>query len=578
MRKKDKKKLTKRKIILSTIGAVLVIFLVLLGINIFLQPKESYSLYTLKQSPALVLQGKVNVTSQIPVQVNSEGQYQDTVVSDGQRVYQGQTVMEYSDNTKQAEILQQQNENAATQEKINNINRQLSQLRQQGNDAEAASQVTELQNSLVDANTELKNGQVKLAALQAQTAQQIKAPADGIIHVVDGEDGVPKLYVLSDQKIIKTKVSEYDQDKVHDGQLCNITSDVTNKQLSGQVLAISSLPESLDNVNNTGQRVSYYPVQIESAIKEKVGTDVHIKFPQKGIPLPQSALFTQKGKAYVYVYQHGTAKKTRIWTQTVGGSTYVKAGVKQGQKIVIDPSTKMKLRSMLIELKNINKKFALGEKNFQALREISLAIATGEYVSIMGTSGAGKTTLIDIIGFLDRDYTGSYTFNGRDVSQMTENQAAQLRNTHVGFVFQNFKLIPNLSVFENVELPLLYAGKRRGETRPIVEEALASVGLANTGAKLPNQLSGGQQQRVSIARAIINEPDFIIADEPTGALDSGTSIEIMKIFQSLHRQGKTLLIVTHDPKVGQQAQRMIRLEDGQIVMDGRESNDSPRTD
>ena len=578
MRKKDKKKLTKRKIILSTIGAVLVIFLVLLGINIFLQPKESYSLYTLKQSPALVLQGKVNVTSQIPVQVNSEGQYQDTVVSDGQRVYQGQTVMEYSDNTKQAEILQQQNENAATQEKINNINRQLSQLRQQGNDAEAASQVTELQNSLVDANTELKNGQVKLAALQAQTAQQIKAPADGIIHVVDGEDGVPKLYVLSDQKIIKTKVSEYDQDKVHDGQLCNITSDVTNKQLSGQVLAISSLPESLDNVNNTGQRVSYYPVQIESAIKEKVGTDVHIKFPQKGIPLPQSALFTQKGKAYVYVYQHGTAKKTRIWTQTVGGSTYVKAGVKQGQKIVIDPSTKMRLRSMLIELKNINKKFALGEKNFQALREISLAIATGEYVSIMGTSGAGKTTLIDIIGFLDRDYTGSYTFNGRDVSQMTENQAAQLRNTHVGFVFQNFKLIPNLSVFENVELPLLYAGKRRGETRPIVEEALASVGLANTGAKLPNQLSGGQQQRVSIARAIINEPDFIIADEPTGALDSGTSIEIMKIFQSLHRQGKTLLIVTHDPKVGQQAQRMIRLEDGQIVMDGRESNDSPRTD
>ena len=342
MRKKDKKKLTKRKIILSTIGAVLVIFLVLLGINIFLQPKESYSLYTLKQSPALVLQGKVNVTSQIPVQVNSEGQYQDTVVSDGQRVYRGQTVMEYSDNTKQTEILQQQNENAATQEKINNINRQLSQLRQQGNDAEAASQVTELQNSLVDANTELKNGQVKLAALQAQTAQQIKAPADGIIHVVDGEDGVPKLYVLSDQKIIKTKVSEYDQDKVHDGQLCNITSDVTNKQLSGQVLAISSLPESLDNVNNTGQRVSYYPVQIESAIKEKVGTDVHIKFPQKGIPLPQSALFTQKGKAYVYVYQHGTAKKTRIWTQTVGGSTYVKAGVKQGQKIVIDPSTKMK--------------------------------------------------------------------------------------------------------------------------------------------------------------------------------------------------------------------------------------------
>lgn len=233
---------------------------------------------------------------------------------------------------------------------------------------------------------------------------------------------------------------------------------------------------------------------------------------------------------------------------------------------------------MLIELKNINKKFALGEKNFQALRGISLAIATGEYVSIMGTSGAGKTTLIDIIGFLDRDYTGSYTFNGRDVSQMTENKAAQLRNTHVGFVFQNFKLIPNLSVFENVELPLLYAGKRRGETRPIVEEALASVGLANTGAKLPNQLSGGQQQRVSIARAIINEPDFIIADEPTGALDSGTSIEIMKIFQSLHRQGKTLLIVTHDPKVGQQAQRMIRLEDGQIVMDGRESNDSPRTD
>lgn len=225
---------------------------------------------------------------------------------------------------------------------------------------------------------------------------------------------------------------------------------------------------------------------------------------------------------------------------------------------------------MLINLQHINKVYQQGDRQFHVLKDINLQIAQGEYVSIMGSSGAGKTTLIDVIGFLDRDFAGSYEFNGQPVRQMGENQAAALRNRHVGFVFQNFKLIPTLSIGENIELPLLYAGKRRKACRPLVEEALAAVGLAGSFRKFSNQLSGGQQQRVAIARAIVNQPDFIIADEPTGALDSATTKEIMAIFTRLHQQGKTLLIVTHDPKVGAQAERMVRVADGRVVDEGRE--------
>lgn len=223
---------------------------------------------------------------------------------------------------------------------------------------------------------------------------------------------------------------------------------------------------------------------------------------------------------------------------------------------------------MLIKLQGINKEYLRGGNSFRVLKDIDLQIDRGEYVAIMGPSGAGKTTLIDVIGFLDRDYYGSYEFDGQPVSQMSEGAAAHLRNRAVGFVFQNFKLIQTLTIAENVELPLLYAGMRHSQTGQRVEEALAAVGLAGSGAKRPNELSGGQQQRVAIARAIVNDPDFIIGDEPTGALDSATTQEIMAIFDRLHAAGKTLLLVTHDPKVGARAKRLVRVVDGQIVAGG----------
>lgn len=226
---------------------------------------------------------------------------------------------------------------------------------------------------------------------------------------------------------------------------------------------------------------------------------------------------------------------------------------------------------MLINLNGISKEYDVDGKKIKILDDINLQIDSGEYVAIMGESGAGKTTLINIIGFIDRDYQGDYQFDGQSVSSMSNDTGARLRNQHVGFVFQNFKLIRNLTIFQNVQLPLLYAGKKKEETKTAVLNSLDKVGLLDKRNKYPQQLSGGQQQRVAIAIAIVNNPDFMIADEPTGALDINTSNEIMKIFERLHQQGKTILIVTHDPHVGELAKRLIRISDGQIESD-REVN------
>ena len=224
----------------------------------------------------------------------------------------------------------------------------------------------------------------------------------------------------------------------------------------------------------------------------------------------------------------------------------------------------------MIKLEKINKYYQQGNQRYHILKDIDLAIEQGEFVSIMGQSGAGKSTLINIIGFLDDQFEGGYYYFDQPIHDYSRKQFSLLRNQNVGFVFQNFELIKNLSVAENVALPLLYAGQKRKEIGQRVSKALAAVGLAGSESKKPANLSGGQQQRVSIARAIIAKPKFLIADEPTGALDSQTSKEIMELFKTLNQQNKTTIImVTHDEKVAHQGRRIIRILDGRIIFDER---------
>lgn len=223
---------------------------------------------------------------------------------------------------------------------------------------------------------------------------------------------------------------------------------------------------------------------------------------------------------------------------------------------------------MLIELKSVNKYYQNGAQNFHVLRDINLAIDRGEFLSIMGPSGAGKTSLINLIGFIDRQYEGEYLFNGDSYQKASDNTLARIRNRSVGFVFQNFKLIGNNTILENVELPLLYGGMTKRAAKPVVEQALIRVGLPNSSQKVPSELSGGQQQRVAIARALVHQPKFIIADEPTGALDTKTSAEIMQIFRDLNRnEGTTIVLVTHDPQVSLYGDRLIKILDGAIIAD-----------
>lgn len=229
----------------------------------------------------------------------------------------------------------------------------------------------------------------------------------------------------------------------------------------------------------------------------------------------------------------------------------------------------------MISLNNINKYYKQGSQQVHILHDISLDIEQGEFVGIMGQSGSGKSTLINIIGFLDREYQGNYIFKGEKVSNYSNKKLTGLRNKNVGFVFQNFKLIKNLTVAENVALPLIYAGVKKKEITRKITEVLEKVGLAGYEKSIPAQLSGGQQQRVSIARAIIGNPTFLIADEPTGALDSKTSEEIMNLFKELNVvNNTTIIIVTHDPTVGQQMDRLLTILDGRLTSDtGADSNE-----
>jgi putative ABC transport system ATP-binding protein len=201
------------------------------------------------------------------------------------------------------------------------------------------------------------------------------------------------------------------------------------------------------------------------------------------------------------------------------------------------------------------------------LKGIDLDIKQGEYVALMGPSGSGKSTLMNLLGCLDTPTAGSYTLAGRDVSRMDDNDLAAVRNKEIGFVFQTFNLIPRQTAVQNVALPLVYAGKTKEERVTRAEEVLMQVGLADRMDHRPNQLSGGQRQRVAIARALVNTPSMILADEPTGNLDSTTSVEIMRLFDDIHKAGNTLVVVTHEEEIAQHAHRIIRLRDGQIESD-----------
>ena len=222
----------------------------------------------------------------------------------------------------------------------------------------------------------------------------------------------------------------------------------------------------------------------------------------------------------------------------------------------------------LIEFDDVCKYYQMGDTTVKAADHISMKINKGEFVAIVGQSGSGKSTCMNIIGCLDVPTAGCYRLNGRDVGRMSSNELAEVRNEMLGFIFQQYNLLPKLNLQENVEVPLVYAGVPRAERRRRAKAALERVGLGDKLKNKPSQLSGGQQQRVSIARALAGEPAVILADEPTGALDSHTGREVLGMLQELHRQGNTVVLITHDNSIAVQAQRIIRLEDGRVVYDG----------
>ncbi|NUQ82226.1 MAG: ABC transporter ATP-binding protein [Bacteroidetes bacterium] len=227
----------------------------------------------------------------------------------------------------------------------------------------------------------------------------------------------------------------------------------------------------------------------------------------------------------------------------------------------------MSPENQLIYIENMTKVYIMGTQEVHALRGVSLAIGKNEYVAVMGPSGSGKSTLMNMFGCLDTPTSGTYLFKGEDVSAMSDNELARIRNKEIGFVFQTFNLLPRSNALHNVELPLIYGGYSSSERRERAIHALESVGLADRMHHKPNELSGGQRQRVAIARALVTEPSIILADEPTGALDTRTGEEIMQLFEELYRKGNTIIVVTHEEDIARHARRVIRLRDGHIESD-----------
>ena len=227
----------------------------------------------------------------------------------------------------------------------------------------------------------------------------------------------------------------------------------------------------------------------------------------------------------------------------------------------------------LLKIRDLKKIYRMGSVEIRALNGVSLDIQRGEYVALMGPSGSGKSTLMNLLGCLDTPSSGQYILNGRDVSSMTENELAEIRNSEIGFVFQTFNLLARLSGVENVALPLIYAGKSKADRVERAQGVLTAVGLGKRMFHKPNELSGGERQRVAVARALVNDPSIVLADEPTGNLDTKTSLEIMGLFETIHQQGNTVILVTHEEDIAAHAHRIIRLRDG--VMEKDDINPNP---
>ncbi len=226
------------------------------------------------------------------------------------------------------------------------------------------------------------------------------------------------------------------------------------------------------------------------------------------------------------------------------------------------------MKTPLVEFRNVCKTYYMGDDVVRAADNISFSIYENEFVAIVGKSGSGKSTCMNIIGCLDVPTSGQYLLEGFDVGQMDKNELSEIRNEKLGFIFQQYNLLPKLNLIENVEVPLMYAGVKKSARRAIAKKMLENVGLADKLRNKPNQLSGGQQQRVSIARALANSPSVILADEPTGALDSRTSAEVLTTLRDLHKNGNTVVLITHDNSIAQTAERIIRLADGKVIYDG----------
>ncbi len=223
----------------------------------------------------------------------------------------------------------------------------------------------------------------------------------------------------------------------------------------------------------------------------------------------------------------------------------------------------------LLQINNLSKEYVMGDNVLRALDAVNLSIERSDYVAITGTSGSGKSTMLNILGCLDRPSEGHYILNQKDVSQLNADELADIRNREIGFIFQSFNLLPRATALENVMQPLIYQGVSRGDRKRRAEEALKQVGLGSRMDHLPNQLSGGQRQRVAIARALVTKPSILLADEPTGNLDSRTTIEIMKLFDELHAQKQTIIVVTHEAEIANHCHRIVRLEDGHVAEDRR---------
>jgi len=225
------------------------------------------------------------------------------------------------------------------------------------------------------------------------------------------------------------------------------------------------------------------------------------------------------------------------------------------------------MSNSIINIKGLTREFSVGAELVKALKGIDVSINKNEYVAMMGPSGSGKSTLMNLLGCLDTPTSGEYSLNGTDVSSLNDNSLAEIRNKEIGFIFQTFNLLPRLTALENVALPLVYAGYSTEERNEKAAEVLAKVGLADRMDHRPNQLSGGQRQRVAVARALVNKPSIILADEPTGNLDSKTSLDIMRLFEEIHQMGNTLIVVTHEEEVAAHAHRILRLRDGLVETD-----------